>query len=311
MHLIVRLLPLCLGLFSAITLTGSVHAQLAVVPTDVQQPGTQPGEVPALQPASDCFSCHANYDQAVEPGRNWEGSMMAHASRDPLFWAATAVAEQDFPGSADLCLRCHVPRGWADGRSTPTDGSALLDADADGVSCDVCHRLTNPDESEWYGTQYAPFVANDGGSPATGWYGGGMYALWGDLASTGSDLLDAWLATGMAAPHVMASTTWTAGTSVSPWTDLGNSLAGAGGAPVLSGSGPAISGQSLAISLENAAPNSSAWLVMGASRASTCRPRAACSYRPSMCCSPAFRSTLQARCPSSSRGPACRPACRS
>ena len=162
---------------------GAAQAQLTVVPTDVQQPGTQPNEVIALQPSSDCFACHANYDPAVEPGRNWEGSMMAHASRDPIFWAATAVAEQDFAGSADLCLRCHLGRGWADGRSTPTDGSAFTDVDADGVACDLCHRLTNPDESEWYGTQNAPYIANDGGSPKQGYYGGGMFALWGDLAS--------------------------------------------------------------------------------------------------------------------------------
>ena len=47
---------------------------------------------------------------------------MAHASRDPIFWATVAIAEQAFDGAGDLCIRCHVPEGWLGGRSTPTDG---------------------------------------------------------------------------------------------------------------------------------------------------------------------------------------------
>ena len=84
-----------------------------------------------------CKSCHGNYEavREVEPWYNWQGSMMAHAGRDPLFWAAMAVAEQDFDGSGDLCLRCHAPKGWQEERSTPTDGSALLSEDQDGVEC--------------------------------------------------------------------------------------------------------------------------------------------------------------------------------
>jgi len=103
---------------------------------------------------------------------------MAHASRDPVFWAAVAVAEQDFDGSGDLCLRCHVPEGWLSGRSEPTDGSALADpGDADGVQCDVCHRLTNPDDSEHLGEQNAPFLAHDESADPVGYYGGGMFVI--------------------------------------------------------------------------------------------------------------------------------------
>ena len=50
--------------------------------------------------------------------------MMANAGRDPIFWATLAVAEQDFDGSGNLCIRCHSTGGWYGGRSTPTDGSA-------------------------------------------------------------------------------------------------------------------------------------------------------------------------------------------
>jgi len=148
------------------------------VPTDVQMPGTQPGEVGNLESVDKCDNCHGGYNAAVEPSHNWQGSMMANAGRDPLFWATLAVAEQDFDGVGDMCLRCHSPSGWIGGRSTPTDGSALAAGDADGVECDLCHSITNPDDSEWVGVQNPPFVANDGGDPAVGHYGTGMYSLW-------------------------------------------------------------------------------------------------------------------------------------
>ena len=69
---------------------------------------------------------------------------MAHASRDPLFLANMAIANQDAANSGDLCLRCHFPRGWLAGRSVPTDGSRMTAADGDGVSCALCHRMVDP-----------------------------------------------------------------------------------------------------------------------------------------------------------------------
>jgi hypothetical protein len=147
------------------------------VPTDVRLPGTQPGEVSGIESVSKCDNCHGHFEPAGEPWFNWSGSMMAHASRDPIFWATVAIAEQDFDGSGDLCLRCHVGEGWLAGRSTPTDGSTLAEGDADGVQCDICHRLTNPDGSEHLGVQNAPFLAHDGGTPPTGFYGSGMAVL--------------------------------------------------------------------------------------------------------------------------------------
>ena len=149
-----------------------------VVPDPVKMPGTQPhdGIVP-IDDVGVCANCHGNYDKAVEPLHNWRGSMMAHAGRDPVFWAALAIAEQDFDGSGDLCIRCHAPAGWTGGRSSPTDGSALDPVtDRNGVQCDVCHRLTNPDQSEHLGVQLDPFIAISG-DPAEGHYGSGQYVL--------------------------------------------------------------------------------------------------------------------------------------
>jgi hypothetical protein len=157
----------------------------ATLPTDVQLPGTQPGEAKGIESVSKCDNCHGHYASQEEPWFQWAGGMMAHASRDPLFWAAVAIAEQSFQGAGDLCIRCHVPEGWLGGRSIPTDGSALRASDADGVQCDVCHRLTNPDGSEHVGEQNAPFLAHDGGLPPTGYYGSGQYVIWNGNSKLG------------------------------------------------------------------------------------------------------------------------------
>jgi hypothetical protein len=153
-----------------------------VVPTDVQQPGTQPGEVSNLESPDKCDNCHGGYNTAVEPAFNWRGSMMANAGRDPIFWSTLAIAEQDFDGSGDLCIRCHSTGGWYAGRSTPTDGSGLAAGDADGVDCDTCHKMTNPDNGEHLGVMNPPFVANDG---LEGYYGSGMLSLWGSADKLG------------------------------------------------------------------------------------------------------------------------------
>lgn len=112
---------------------------------DFDLPGTQPFEHGAeLASSASCATCHGGYDAAVEPYRNWQGSMMANASRDLLFQANMAIANQDAANSGDLCLRCHLPRGWLGGRSVPTDGSRMQAADGDGVSCALCHSMVNP-----------------------------------------------------------------------------------------------------------------------------------------------------------------------
>ena len=111
---------------------------------DFDQPGTQPFEAGILNPPEACAACHGGYDEAVEPYYNWQGSMMAQASLDLLFEANMVIANQDAPDSGDLCLRCHLPRGWLQGRSIPTDGSQMLDTDKSGVACDFCHRLVDP-----------------------------------------------------------------------------------------------------------------------------------------------------------------------
>jgi len=116
---------------------------------NVRMPGTQPKQV-TLEAPTRCLNCHAGYNTQVEPGFNWKGSMMAHASRDFIFWSCMTVAAQDSiwavgnPNATDICERCHFPKGWLEGRSDPTNASLMSGADFDGVQCDLCHTMYDP-----------------------------------------------------------------------------------------------------------------------------------------------------------------------
>jgi hypothetical protein len=108
-------------------------------------PGTQPETlVQPLVDAQSCRFCHGDYDEEVEPFERWAASMMGQATRDPIFHACLAIANQDAAFGGDTCLRCHAPNGWLEGRSEPTDGTALIGTDFQGVSCSVCHRMVDP-----------------------------------------------------------------------------------------------------------------------------------------------------------------------
>ncbi|MBL8757311.1 MAG: hypothetical protein JNK35_02635 [Phycisphaerae bacterium] len=91
-----------------------------------------------------CAACHGEYDEAQEPYARWQHSIMAQAFRDPVFRAAFSIAEQDAPFSGDTCLRCHTPAGWTQARNQPSNGSGLIQADKEGVTCHHCHRQVDP-----------------------------------------------------------------------------------------------------------------------------------------------------------------------
>lgn len=121
---------------------------------DFFQPGTQPNHITdTIDSPEQCLGCHSGYSGQInqpieyEPWTGWAGSMMAQAGRDPLFYAALDIANADAAFGGDFCLRCHLPRGWLDGRSTPTDGSAMTPEDQEGIQCEVCHRLVDPTHS--------------------------------------------------------------------------------------------------------------------------------------------------------------------
>ncbi|MFZ1392701.1 MAG: hypothetical protein WAS23_14045 [Dokdonella sp.] len=126
--------------------------------------GTQPGLAWALEDPQSCMACHRGFSgnsPQFMPHSTWGGSMMANAARDPLFWAALDVANKDFPGAGDFCLRCHTPPGWMNGRvvkaigggSSGPGGASGCQLTGDfndddnkgndyaGVTCHFCHRM--------------------------------------------------------------------------------------------------------------------------------------------------------------------------
>ncbi len=126
----------------------AAHAPLATSLIDFFQAGSQPSGAVVYDTfvgSGNCKFCHAqDGDTALAIHGPWQGSMMSQSARDPLFYACLTIANQDAAFAGDLCLRCHTPSGWISGRSEPTDGSALLAVDRDGVNCSVCHRMVDP-----------------------------------------------------------------------------------------------------------------------------------------------------------------------
>lgn len=128
-----------------------VYLFLSFVYTNIDDfflPGSQPLQSGTFNSPNQCDNCHGGYDQATEPAYNWRGSMMAHAMRDPLYLASLTIANQDAVDAGDLCIRCHSPGGWLEGRSVPTDGSALNNIDKEGVQCHFCHKLIDPQSTD-------------------------------------------------------------------------------------------------------------------------------------------------------------------
>lgn len=125
----------------------------------------------------ECALCHSNSPNAtamrdaagneIAPFNLWQGTMMANASRDPL-WRAVMSAEIAATPDArgvieDECMRCHAPMASEAQRAqlqdarvdlltnteTPVNQLAL-----DGVSCTVCHQIDPANlgtEESWSG----------------------------------------------------------------------------------------------------------------------------------------------------------------
>ena len=136
-----------IGLVLTIVFSSLLYAQqVQTTINDFFLPGSQPDQSGTFNSMPNNCGCHDGYDINVEPMYNWRGSMMSQSQRDPLYLAALTIANQDAAFSGDLCIRCHSPRGWLSGRSTPTDGSALTADDREGIYCEFCHRAVKPSQ---------------------------------------------------------------------------------------------------------------------------------------------------------------------
>ena len=115
---------------------GLVLAVVNCVHAEVFLPGMQPQEADIeFVKVQQCRMCHGGTDNGdADPFLSWQTGIMSISAKNPLFRAALAVANQDVEGIGEFCLRCHSPRAWLEGRSTPTDGSVLNREDLYGVS---------------------------------------------------------------------------------------------------------------------------------------------------------------------------------
>lgn len=115
-----------------------------------------------------CALCHSNHasatamrdelDNEIAPFNLWRGTMMANASRDPLWRAAVSLELARTPSAKRTveakCMRCHAPMASEAARANfiePTiadlhdDTRSLQQLSLDGVSCSVCHQI-QPDQ---------------------------------------------------------------------------------------------------------------------------------------------------------------------
>jgi hypothetical protein len=130
--------------FFAVAIFLYCAATVSTTLTDFFLSGSQPNQSGTFATVANGCSCHSTNDLNTSIVENWSGGMMAQAARDPLWYASFTIANQDAAFAGDLCIRCHSPIGWLEGRSTPTDGSALTANDRGGVACEFCHRLVKP-----------------------------------------------------------------------------------------------------------------------------------------------------------------------
>jgi hypothetical protein len=88
----------------------------------------------ALQDPTACATCHpVQFTQ-------WEGSMHAYASQDPVFLAMNKRGQRETNGAlGDFCVKCHAPVAVQQKLTTDGLNLAELPAAAKGVTCYFCH----------------------------------------------------------------------------------------------------------------------------------------------------------------------------
>lgn len=107
--------------------------------------------------SGNCVLCHESdgyvmtwNNTDVSPVTYWRSTMMANASKDPLWRAMVAEEVYTFPQLQAIiettCLRCHSPMGYTEAffLGDTTYSMAQLNQDPlanDGVSCTVCHQI--------------------------------------------------------------------------------------------------------------------------------------------------------------------------
>ncbi len=110
--------------------------------------------------ADGCALCHSaspnatalwsNTGDDVSPHGLWQGTMMAHAAKDPYFRAQLSKEKANNPGHISaiegLCMRCHTPMAHQTQKIANQPPLSFAEAAShplysDGVSCTVCHQI--------------------------------------------------------------------------------------------------------------------------------------------------------------------------
>jgi len=127
---------------------GSGQTKVPTTHADFEQPGTQPEPDPGLfapiETSISCTYCHSGYGDQVAPYDTWATSLMGQSARDPVWHAAVTIANQDANIGGETCMRCHAPGAWLGGRSVNGNPADMQGEDFDGINCNFCHRVVNP-----------------------------------------------------------------------------------------------------------------------------------------------------------------------
>ncbi|HEX7027053.1 MAG TPA: multiheme c-type cytochrome [Gammaproteobacteria bacterium] len=82
-----------------------------------------------------CGGCH------IEIYKQWQGSVMAHSWRDPIYRALLKRASEATGGAVDnFCIGCHSPIGMVTNSIVDLDGG---DERIPGVDCETCHSIAS------------------------------------------------------------------------------------------------------------------------------------------------------------------------
>lgn len=131
---------------------------------EIELPPLAVAETDGFTTSKDCAACHSNAEGSDamrdSEGRPvgfddlWRASMMANATRDPLWRAVVSAEVEETPGASDeiqnKCLRCHAPMAYTANQRRGDDriSLAVLHEDSDlsrlaidGVSCTSCHQI--------------------------------------------------------------------------------------------------------------------------------------------------------------------------
>lgn len=105
------------------------------------------GELIFGHPQEDCAECHENHV------KEWEMGPHAYATADPVFHAMSRLGQKQSGGKlGQFCVQCHSPVALAT-NATPVyqDEEGIFRQDTEnldrlsktGVSCDICHSITD------------------------------------------------------------------------------------------------------------------------------------------------------------------------